>query len=185
LEVVEIPSSARKQIQEFVAVMTMMHYNHPYYRRFFESGGFVKVRDYHTAEIQKEHFRMPEKIQREAEIDRLAQDLMLVSKPSLIKILYHDDQLVGFLFAFPDISAALQRARGRLGPIRLVELLTEAGRQRPFVLRADPHHFGFGLQEGGDGSDRRHDQPDARRHADPGRSGLQDPQNLQAGVVEL
>jgi hypothetical protein len=71
---------------------------------------------------------------REAEIDRLAQDLMLVSKPSLIKILYYDDQLVGFLFAFPDLSAALQRAQGRLGPIRLVDLLTEAGRTDTLIV---------------------------------------------------
>jgi hypothetical protein len=163
------------------ATMTMMHYNQPYYRRFFEAGGFSKVRDYYTAEIRRQGFRMPEKIQRvaeihykrghfrvprfrskraikriarqvgdvynrsfvvhesfcpleEEEIDRLAQDLMLVSKPSLIKILYYDDQVVGFLFAFPDLSAALQRARGRLGPIRIVDLLTEAGRTDTLVV---------------------------------------------------
>jgi len=163
------------------ATMTMMHYNQPYYRRFFEDNGFVKVRDYYTAEIRRQGFIMPEKIQRvaeihykrghfrvprfrskraikriarqigdvynrsfmvhedfyplrEAEIDRLAQDLMLVSKPSLIKILYYDDQVVGFLFAFPDLSAALQRARGRLNPIRIVDLLTEAGRTDTLVV---------------------------------------------------
>jgi hypothetical protein len=163
------------------ATMTMMHYNQPYYRRFFENNGFTKVRDYYTAEIRRQGFTMPEKIRRvaeihykrghfrvprfrskralkriagqigdvynrsfavhedfcplqEVEIDRLADDLMLVSKPSLIKILYYDDQVVGFLFAFPDLSAALQRARGRLNPLRIIDLLTEAGRTDTLIV---------------------------------------------------
>jgi hypothetical protein len=71
---------------------------------------------------------------KEEEIDRLAKDLMLVSKPSLIKVLYYDDRVVGFLFAFPDLSGALQRARGRLTPISLVDLLTEAGRTDTLIV---------------------------------------------------
>jgi hypothetical protein len=171
------------QIEGFAhrASMTMMHYNQPYYRRFFENNGFAKVRDYYTAEIQRQDFRMPDKVRRvaeihykrghfrvprfrskrallriarqigevynrsflvhedfvpleEVEIDRLAQDLVLVSKPSLIKILYYDDQIVGFLFAFPDLSAALQRSRGRLNPIRMIDLLTEAGRTDTLIV---------------------------------------------------
>jgi GNAT superfamily N-acetyltransferase len=163
------------------ATMTMMHFNQPYYRGFFEQNGFVKVRDYFTAEIRKEDFRIPEKVRRvaeihykrghfrvprfrskrairriagqigevynrafmvhedfcplrEAEIDRLAKDLTLVSRPSLIKILYHEDRVVGFLFAFPDLSAALQRARGRLGPVRMADLLIEAGRTDTLIV---------------------------------------------------
>lgn len=71
---------------------------------------------------------------KEEEIDRLAKDLMLVSKPSLIKVLYYDDQVAGFLFAFPDLSGALQRAKGRLNPISLIDLLTEAGRTDTLIV---------------------------------------------------
>ena len=71
---------------------------------------------------------------KEEEIDRLAKDLMLVSKPSLIKVLYYDDQVAGFLFAFPDLSGALQRAQGRLNPISLIDLLTEAGRTDTLIV---------------------------------------------------
>jgi hypothetical protein len=71
---------------------------------------------------------------RETEIDRLAKELMLVSKPSLIKILYYDDRVVGFLFAFPDLSGALQRAGGRLNPVSLLDLLTEAGRTETLIV---------------------------------------------------
>jgi hypothetical protein len=68
------------------------------------------------------------------EIDQLARELILVSKPSLIKVLYYDEKVVGFLFAFPDLSGALRRARGRLGPLRLVDLLTEAGRTDTLIV---------------------------------------------------
>ncbi|MBN2551958.1 MAG: hypothetical protein JXB06_04285 [Spirochaetales bacterium] len=70
----------------------------------------------------------------EAEIDGLARDLMLVSEPSLIKILYYDERVVGFLFAFPDLSAALQRARGRLNPVSLIDLLTENRRTDTLIV---------------------------------------------------
>jgi hypothetical protein len=163
------------------ATMTMMHYHLPYYRRLFEENGFRKERDYYTAVLDRQAFRLPEKIRRvaeihykrghfrvplfhskkallriareigdvynrsfavhddfcpleEAEIDRLAKDLTLVSKPSLVKILYYDDRVVGFLFAFPDLSAALQRARGRLHPLSLIDLFTEARRTDTLIV---------------------------------------------------
>jgi hypothetical protein len=59
----------------------------------------------------------------EAEIKFVLDNLMLVADPRLIKIITHDQQVVGFLFAFPDISAALQRARGRLLPFGIIDLM--------------------------------------------------------------
>jgi hypothetical protein len=44
------------------------------------------------------------------------------------------DELVGFLFAFPDVSAALQRMRGRLTPWGLVDVALEARRTRWVAL---------------------------------------------------
>jgi len=43
-------------------------------------------------------------------------NLLMVADPKLIKAIFHEDEVVGFLFAFPDISAALQRQKGRLHP---------------------------------------------------------------------
>jgi len=48
----------------------------------------------------------------------------------LIKVVTHDDDIVGFLFAFPDVSAALQRARGRLFPFGILDILLEMKRTR-------------------------------------------------------
>ena len=40
------------------------------------------------------------------------------------------DEIVGFLFAFPDVSAALQRAKGRLFPFGIIDILLEMKRTK-------------------------------------------------------
>ncbi len=57
-----------------------------------------------------------------------------LSDPRLIKIIVHDDEMVGFLFGFPDVSAALQRANGRLTPWALADLFLEMRRTRWLAL---------------------------------------------------
>jgi GNAT superfamily N-acetyltransferase len=64
------------------------------------------------------------------EIRFLTDNLMSVADPRLIKIIIHGDDVVGFLFAFPDVSAALQRGKGRLLPWNLVDLLIEFKRTK-------------------------------------------------------
>ena len=70
----------------------------------------------------------------EREIDFLVDNLMMVADPRLIKIITHKDQVVGFLFAFPDLSAALQRARGHLFPLGIFHLLREMRRTQWVAL---------------------------------------------------
>lgn len=66
----------------------------------------------------------------EAEIAFLTDNLMTVADPKLIKIITHEDRVVGFLFAFPDVSAAIQRNGGRLFPFGLIDLLIEFRRTK-------------------------------------------------------
>ena len=61
----------------------------------------------------------------DAELALVIKDLVAVADPRLIKVILHEDDVVGFLFAFPDLSAALQRSQGRLLPLGLVDLLLE------------------------------------------------------------
>jgi GNAT superfamily N-acetyltransferase len=61
----------------------------------------------------------------DAELALIIKDLVATADPRLIKVILHDDDVVGFLFAFPDLSAALQRSKGRLFPLGLVDLLLE------------------------------------------------------------
>jgi hypothetical protein len=70
----------------------------------------------------------------EREIKLLTDNITLVADPRLVKIITHGEEVVGFLFAFPDVSAALQRARGRLLPLGLPDLLLEMRRTKWVAL---------------------------------------------------
>lgn len=62
------------------------------------------------------------------EIDFVVENILTVADHRLIKIITHGDEAVGFLFAFHDVSAALQRAKGKLNPLSLADLLLEMRR---------------------------------------------------------
>ncbi len=64
------------------------------------------------------------------EIDFVVDNIMMIADYRLIKIITHGEDVVGFLFAFPDVSAALQRARGKLHPLSLIDLLWEMKRTK-------------------------------------------------------
>ena len=60
----------------------------------------------------------------------MAQQIIWFADPRLIKLIFKDDELAGFLFAYPDVSAAIQRTKGRLWPLGWVDLLTELRRTK-------------------------------------------------------
>jgi hypothetical protein len=64
------------------------------------------------------------------EVKTLADQLLWFADPRLIKIILKDDEPVGFLFAYPDISDALQRTRGRIFPFGWLALLREMRRTK-------------------------------------------------------
>ncbi len=66
----------------------------------------------------------------EREVQFLLDNLMLLADPKLIKVIAHKGDVVGFLFAFPDISAALQRGGGKVNPISIADMLLEIKRTK-------------------------------------------------------
>jgi hypothetical protein len=64
------------------------------------------------------------------EIKFILDTIMVVADAKLIKIITYKEDTIGFLFAFPDLSAALQRAKGRLLPFGIVDLMLEARRTK-------------------------------------------------------
>jgi hypothetical protein len=64
----------------------------------------------------------------EREIKFVVDTIILVADHRLIKIITHGEEVVGFLFGFPDVSAALQRAKGRLLPFGVIDLLLDMRR---------------------------------------------------------
>lgn len=66
----------------------------------------------------------------EADLSTMADQLLWFADPRLIKIIQKGDELVGYLLAYPDISAAIQRCRGRLFPFGWLDMLLEVRRTK-------------------------------------------------------
>jgi hypothetical protein len=65
-----------------------------------------------------------------AEAGAMTERLLSVADPRLIKLLLKGDELAGFVVAYPDLSAAIQRCRGRMWPTGWYHLLREFKRTR-------------------------------------------------------
>jgi hypothetical protein len=64
----------------------------------------------------------------DAEMKVIADTIISVADPSLIKLVMKDQEVIGFIFAYHDISAGLQKARGRLWPLGWYYILKERNR---------------------------------------------------------
>ena len=64
----------------------------------------------------------------EREIEYVISEILTIANPKLIKIITHGEDVVGFLFAFPDVSAAIQRNKGRLFPFGILDMLIDMRR---------------------------------------------------------
>jgi hypothetical protein len=58
----------------------------------------------------------------------LVRQLLWIADPRLVKLIYKDDQPVGWILAYPDIGAALQRIKGRLLPFGWLQIIRETKR---------------------------------------------------------
>jgi hypothetical protein len=66
----------------------------------------------------------------EEEVRAAVERLLPIIDPGLIRLVMQGDEIVGFLIAYPDISAALQRTGGRLWPFGWAALVREKRRTR-------------------------------------------------------
>ncbi len=66
------------------------------------------------------------------EVQAMANQMLWFADPRLVKIVMKDEKPVGFLLAYPDLSAALQKTRGRLFPFGWLTLLLEL-KKTPWV----------------------------------------------------
>ncbi len=62
------------------------------------------------------------------EIDLVVSSVLTIVIPEMLGVILHDDEVVGFTFPFPDVSAAMQKNKGKLGPIEILRLLREIKR---------------------------------------------------------
>jgi GNAT superfamily N-acetyltransferase len=81
------------------------------------------------------------------EMDVVADRLLSISDPRLMKVVMKGEEIAGFVFAFPDISAAIQKTKGRIWPIGWFHLLREFRRTKWVDLNGLgllPEHRGVG-----------------------------------------
>jgi hypothetical protein len=81
------------------------------------------------------------------EIDFLVDQVRPLADHRLMTFIAAGDDIVGFLLAFPDVSRALQRLRGRLTPWGVARLLLERRRTTAVALNGAgivPEHQGHG-----------------------------------------
>lgn len=64
------------------------------------------------------------------EIQLVLDSILTIGDPKLIKIISHNQEAVGFLFGFRDVSAALQRSKGRLLPFGIIDIMLELRRSK-------------------------------------------------------
>ena len=76
----------------------------------------------------------------ESEMKHMVDELLLVSRPSLIRVLRSGEELAGFVLAFPDLSRVMQKARGRINALTYLRLLVAKYTARRFIIN------GFGLR---------------------------------------
>ena len=60
------------------------------------------------------------------ELDYVLNNALLVVIPTLVQVILNENgDLVGFVLPFPDISRAMQKNKGKMGPIEIIRLLLE------------------------------------------------------------
>lgn len=83
----------------------------------------------------------------EREIQMVAERLLAVADPDLIKLVFQGDELVGFLLAYPNIGPGIRRARGHMWPLGWLHMLWERSTTRVLDINGVgvlPKHQGAG-----------------------------------------
>ena len=98
---------------------------------------------YQTAFINSHTFFPPT----EREMKMIAEPIIEVTDPGLVKVVMKGDDMVGFIISYYDLSAALQRCNGRLLPFGWYWLKTEHKRTKWAIINGAgllPEYQGMG-----------------------------------------
>jgi GNAT superfamily N-acetyltransferase len=66
----------------------------------------------------------------EREVKFVVDNVLTIADHRLVKLILHKEEVVGFSLPFPDVSAAMQRGKGKLNPITIADLLLELKRTK-------------------------------------------------------
>ncbi|HKJ27543.1 MAG TPA: GNAT family N-acetyltransferase [Anaerolineales bacterium] len=70
----------------------------------------------------------------DAEFEMMAEELIMVADPKLITLVMKEDEIIGFVFTYPDISGGLQKAKGSLFPFGWWHILQARKKNRWVIM---------------------------------------------------
>lgn len=70
------------------------------------------------------------------EFELLVKNILAIADPRFITGVMHGDEIAGFILAYPDISAAVQRTKGQIWPLGWIDLWLEKKRSRVLSVNA-------------------------------------------------
>ncbi len=70
----------------------------------------------------------------DTDLDAMASQLIWISDPKLVKLIYKGNEPVGWMLGYPDISGALKKSDGYLLPFGWLRILLESKRTNKFIL---------------------------------------------------
>ena len=86
-----------------------------------------RVAEVHSIAFANSHTYFPPT---PAETEMISESIIQIADPGLVKVVMKNEAVIGFIISYHDISAALQRSRGRIWPTGWYWLLTERGRTK-------------------------------------------------------
>lgn len=127
---IHIPSAQLPERVQSIAERVME--KRGYYIKNFETKDDMRAMVGQAQKVLHESFRDGEGYveMTDEEFALVAEDLITIADPSLIKVVMKGDEIIGYLFAYHDISAGLQRARGKLFPFGWLHLLIDQKRTK-------------------------------------------------------
>jgi hypothetical protein len=75
----------------------------------------------------------------DTDLDTMASQLLWIADPKLVKLIYKDNEPIGWMMGYPDVSDAFQKAKGHLFPFGWLRILLESKRTNRIILN------GFGI----------------------------------------
>jgi len=127
---IHIPSATLPERVQEIAEKVMERRG--YYIKNFETKDEMRAMVGQAQTVLHESFRDGEGYveMTDEEFAMVAEDLITIAHPSLIKVVMKGDQIIGYLFAYHDVSRGMQRAKGRLWPFGWLHLLIDQKRTK-------------------------------------------------------
>jgi GNAT superfamily N-acetyltransferase len=127
---IHIPSGGLPERVRKIAKRVMQ--KRGYYIRQFETKDDLRAMVGEAQQVLEDSFRdgAGHVEMTDEEFALVAENLITIADPSLIKVVMKDDKIIGYLFAYHDISAGLQRAKGRLFPFGWLHLMIDQKRTK-------------------------------------------------------